>query len=126
MLTCDDNANHKLARLTDDFVKTAAHPAKGQRLVWDDLVSGFGVRLTPAARKAIADLGQKPVAAVGRSNVLRVADAIKRGTADQFMAMVSTFYNWSYDRGIEVVNPPRNRLRVTGGSERERSRKASW
>lgn len=205
-----------MARLTDDFVKKAAHPAKGQRLVWDDLVSGFGVRLTPtatafvvqwresdgskpretlkprwpllptvkaremararlaqvaansatlagqplrvamrawyerqsevsswrpryrakvdsiiktyvegeanphvrltpAARKAIDDLGQKPVAAVGRSDVLRVADAIKRGTADQFMAMVSSFYNWAYDRGIEVVNPARNRLRVTGG-----------
>ncbi len=73
------------------------------------------VRLTPAARKAIDDLGRKPVTAVTRSDVLRVVDAIKRGTADQFMALVSSFYNWSYDRGVEVVNPARNRLRVTGG-----------
>jgi integrase len=73
------------------------------------------VHLTPAARQAVEALGGKPVTAVTRSDVLRVVDNIKRGTADQFMAMVSSFYNWAYDRGIEVVNPARNRLRVTGG-----------
>lgn len=80
------------------------------------------VRLTPAARAAVAELGRKPVAAVTRTDVLRVADAIKRGAADQFMAQISAFYNWSFDRGVEVANPARNRLRVTGG-RRVRSRK---
>lgn len=205
-----------MARVTDDAIKRAPRPTSGQTFLWDDLVSGFGVRLTPSrvafvvqwravdgrkkretlrghwpeigavkaresararltqvaatsaslggqplrtamrgwyerqsevstwrpryrakvdsiirtyvegddnslvrlsptARKAIDELGRKPVTAVTRSDVLRVVDNIKRGTADQFMAMVSSFYNWSYDRGIEVVNPARNRLRVTGG-----------
>lgn len=205
-----------MARVTDDAIKRARRPTKGQAFIWDDLVSGFGVRLTPtraayvvqwrepdgskkretlrtrwpempavkareaararlaqvaansatlggqplrvamrgwyerqsevstwrpryrakvdsiirtyveadenplvrltpAARKAVEDLGRKPVTAVTRSDVLRVVDNIKRGTADQFMALVSSFYNWAYDRGAEVVNPARNRLRVTGG-----------
>ena len=205
-----------MARVTDDAIRRAPRPVRGQSFLWDDLVSGFGVRLTPtraafvvqwreadgrkrretlrghwpelpavkareaartrltevaatsaslggqplraamrgwyerqsevstwrpryrtkvdaiirtyvegehnplvrlspAAQKAIDDLGRKPVASVTRSDVLRVVDNIKRGTADQLMAMVSAFYNWAYDRGIEVVNPARNRLRVTGG-----------
>ena len=216
MVTSSDKANYRMARVTDDAIKRAARPASGQAFLWDDLVSGFGVRLTPtraafvvqwreadgrkrretlrghwpelpavkareaararlaevatasatlggqplriamrgwyerqsevstwrpryrakvdaiirtyiegddnplvrltpAARKAVEDLGRKPVTAVTRSDVLRVVDNIKRGTADQLMAMVSAFYNWSYDRGVEVVNPARNRLRVTGG-----------
>jgi integrase len=73
------------------------------------------VKLKASARQAIADLGTRPVAAVSRSDVLRVADAIKPGAADQFMAQVSAFYNWVLDRGVEVPNPARNRLRVTGG-----------
>ena len=212
-----------MARVTDDAIKRAPRPEKGQAFLWDDLVSGFGVRLTPtraayvvqwrepggskkretlrgrwpelpavkareeararlaqvvansatlsgqplriamrgwyerqseistwrpryrakvdaiiktyvegdenalvrltpAARKAIDDLGRKPVIAVTRSDVLRVVDNIKRGTGEQVMAMLSSFYNWAYDRGTEVVNPARNRLRVTGG-RRVRTRK---
>ena len=73
------------------------------------------VRLTPTVRKAIDDLGRKPVAAVSRSDVMRVADGIKRGSAEQFMAVGSSFFNDAFDRGVEVVNPFRNRLKVTGG-----------
>lgn len=82
------------------------------------------VKLTPTARAAVETLGAKPVSAVTRSDVLRVADNIKRGAADQLMAQISAFYNWSFDRGVEVVNPAKNRLRVTGG-RRVRSRKLS-
>lgn len=73
------------------------------------------VRLTPSIRQAIADLGGKPVGAVKRSDVVRVADGIKRGAADQFMAIGSTFYNDMLDRGVEVPNPFKNRMKVTGG-----------
>jgi integrase len=34
-------------RLTDETIKRRKRPTKGQLLLWDDLVSGFGVRLTP-------------------------------------------------------------------------------
>jgi integrase len=34
-------------RLTDESIKRRRRPTKGQLLLWDDLVSGFGVRLTP-------------------------------------------------------------------------------
>jgi len=73
------------------------------------------VKLAASTRKAIQELGSKPVAAVTRSDVMRVADGLKPGAAEQFMAIGSAFYNDAFDRGVEVVNPFRNRLRVTGG-----------
>jgi integrase len=73
------------------------------------------VKLSASARAAVDELGGKAVGAVTRSDVLRVADAIKPGAADQLMAQLSAFYNWSFDRGVEIPNPARNRLRVTGG-----------
>jgi integrase len=79
------------------------------------------VRLTPTARAAIAELGTKAVGAVSRMDVLRVVDSIKRGTAEQLMAFLSSFYNDMFERGVEIPNPARNRLRVTGG-QRVRSR----
>lgn len=38
-----------MPRLTEDAVKRFQRPAGGQSLLWDDLVSGFGVRFTPTA-----------------------------------------------------------------------------
>jgi integrase len=203
-------------RLTDEVIRRAKRPTSGQALLWDDLVSGFGVRLTPRfasfvvqwrapdgtkpreslrprwpqlsavpardlarkrlaevlafaesaesrelhvvvrewferktetatwrpryrakvdalirhfiegeaspfvklsanTRKAIEELGHRPVGKVTRSDVVRVADGIKRGAAEQFMAIVSSFYNDMLDRGVEVANPARNRLRLLGG-----------
>jgi integrase len=34
-------------RLTDETIRRRKRPTKGQLLLWDDLVAGFGVRLTP-------------------------------------------------------------------------------
>jgi integrase len=82
------------------------------------------VTLTPTARAAVAELGGRPVAAVTRTDVLRVADAIKPGAAEQFMAILSSYFNAAYEREIVTGNPARNRLRVTGG-RRVRSRKLS-
>ncbi len=79
------------------------------------------IKLSATTRVAIETLGGKPVGAVTRSDVLAVADGIKRGAADQFMAVLSKFYNDMFDRGVEIPNPARNRLRVTGG-RRLRSR----
>src|SRR5690606_8028796 len=73
------------------------------------------VKLTPTARRAIDEIGKKSTAAVTRSDVLAVADHIKPGTAEQFMAVLSSFFNDCYEREIVTGNPARNRLRVTGG-----------
>lgn len=82
------------------------------------------VKLTPSARAAVAELGGRPVASVTRTDVLRVADAIKPGVAEQFMAILSSYFNAAYEREVVTGNPARNRLRVTGG-RRVRSRKLS-
>lgn len=209
-------------RLTDDAIRKAKRPTTGQAILWDDLLEGFGVRLTPTraayvvqwrepdgkrpreglrrfwpatsvdearqaararllevvtvvegiagvalrvairqwyerqterdtwrpryrqkvdalirhfvegepspriklsanTRAAIDTLGAKPVGTVTRSDVLAVADGIKRGSADQFMAVLSAYFNFAFDRGVEIPNPARNRLRITGG-RRVRSR----
>lgn len=73
------------------------------------------LRLSPTAKKAVFDLGAKPVGSVKRADVLKVVDSIKPGVADQFMAIISKFYNDAFDRGVEIPNPARNRLRVLGG-----------
>lgn len=73
------------------------------------------VKLTPTARRAIETLGKRSTAAVSRSDVLAVADHIKPGAAEQFMAVLSSFFNDAYEREIVTGNPARNRLRVTGG-----------
>lgn len=73
------------------------------------------VRLNPTAKAAITNLGRKPIEGVTREDVMRVVDQIKRGTADQLMAILSSFYNAMDDRGITLMNPARKRLRVTGG-----------
>lgn len=203
-------------RLTDESIRKTKRPTSGQAILWDDLVEGFGVRLTPTraafvvqwrepdgkrpreglrkfwpatpvdvarkvarerllqvvapkegtagiplrlavrnwyerqveldkwvpryrkkvdalirhfvegeisdrvkvsapTRAAITKLGDKPVAEVKRAEVLAVVDGIKRGAADQLMAVLSKFFNDQFDRGIEIPNPAKNRLRVTGG-----------
>jgi integrase len=73
------------------------------------------IKLSAHTRKAIEDLGNKPVGAVTRSDVMKVADGLKPGAAEQWMAVGSMYYNDAFDRGVEVVNPFKNRLRVTGG-----------
>lgn len=79
------------------------------------------VKLSAGTRQAVEALGTRPVGKVTRSDVVRVVDGIKRGAGDQLMAVISTFYNDMLDRGLEVMNPARNRLRVVGG-RRVRSR----
>jgi len=82
------------------------------------------INLTPALRAAVLEVGAKPVGSVTRSDVLRLADGIKRGAADQLLAVLSSFYNYMFDRGVEIVNPARNRLRIFGG-RRTRTRALS-
>ncbi len=72
------------------------------------------VKLTPATRAAIKKLGEKPVGDVKRSDVVAVADGVRRGAADQFMAVLSKFFNDSFDRGVEIPNPAKLRFRVVG------------
>jgi hypothetical protein len=39
-------------RLTDAFVRKALPPARGQTLLWDGEVKGFGLRVTPGGAKS--------------------------------------------------------------------------
>lgn len=80
------------------------------------------VRLSKRALAGIENLAKKGVGAVTRSDVLAVADHIKPGSAEQFMAIGSSFYGWAFEREWCIGNPFRNRLRVTGG-RRVRHRK---
>jgi len=73
------------------------------------------LKLSPATRAAVEALGATPVAAVRRADVMAVADSIKQGAADQFLAICSSFFNWAYEREWAESNPARNRLKVTGG-----------
>lgn len=82
------------------------------------------VTITPTAAAAIAHLGSRPIDAVRRTEVLRVADSIPRGAAEQFLAVLSSCFNWCSEREWIDRNPARNRLRVTGG-RRERIRSLS-
>jgi integrase len=78
-------------------------------------VDNIRVKLTPTARRAVEAIGKRSAGAVSRSDVLAVADHIKPGTAEQFMAVLSSYFNDAYERGVVSGNPARNRLRVTGG-----------
>lgn len=81
------------------------------------------VKLTPTARKCIDALGRKSVAAVTRTDILSVADRIKPGTAEQFLAVLSSFFNGhAFEREWVTGNPARNRLKVTGGRRIRRRR----
>lgn len=73
------------------------------------------LQLSPAARTAVESLGSSPVGAVRRSDVMAVVDSIKPGAAEQFMAVLSSFFSWAYEREWVENNPARNRLKVTGG-----------
>jgi len=89
-----------------------------------ELVENPRVSLTPNARRAIENLGRKSVSAVTRSDVLAVADNIKPGIAEQFLAIISSAFGDFYEREWVLGNPARNRLRVTGG-RRVRHKKPS-
>jgi len=78
-------------------------------------VENSRVKFSPAARTAVEALGSTPMGAVRRADVMAVADSIKPGAAAQFMAVLSPFFNWAYEREWVENNPSRNRLRVTGG-----------
>jgi integrase len=80
------------------------------------------IKLTPSASAAITNIGAKPVAAVTRSDVMRLADSLRPGTAEAVMAIGSSYYGAAFERGVVLGNPFKNRLRVTGG-RRVRSRK---
>jgi hypothetical protein len=79
------------------------------------------IKLTPSASAAIANIGAKPVASVTRSDVMRVADSLRPGTAEAVMAIGSSYYGAAFERGVVLGNPFKNRLRVTGGCGRARS-----
>jgi integrase len=104
-------------RMTETEAWRPRYRAKVDALIstYIESVPNVRVKLTAAARGAVDELGRKAVGSVTRTDVLRVADAIKPGAADQLMAQISAFYNWAFDRGVEIPNPARNRLKVTGG-----------
>jgi len=78
-------------------------------------VANERVRLAPSARRAVDELGRKSVGTVTRSDVLRIADHIKPGAAEQFLAVMSSFFTYAFEREWVIGNPARNRLKITGG-----------
>ena len=78
--------------------------------------------LAPALAAAVATLGSKSIGHVKRQHLTAVSDHVSRGAADQFLAIVSSFYGWAIERETVEANPARNRLRLTGG-RRKRNRR---
>jgi len=79
------------------------------------------VKLSPSAKPAIDALGRKAIFDVTRADVLRVADYIKWGAAEQFFGLHLGVLQRRHRARLECANPARNRSRVTGG-RRIRSR----
>lgn len=73
------------------------------------------VDLSAHTRAAIKALGAAAVGTVRRGDVLAVSDGIKPGAADQFLAVLSSFFGWAIEREWIESNPARKRLKVTGG-----------
>lgn len=71
--------------------------------------------LTPAVRRAIEELAAMPVATVRKPDLVRVVDGISRGAGEQFLAIISSFYNDMVDQGVDILNPARNRQRLFEG-----------
>lgn len=140
-------ARNELGRVAARDVEGGATPLREAARTWFERVSGDWrpryrqkvdrilamyvegqgserVKLAPTAAAAVAELGSRPIGAVRRSEVLRVADSIPRGAAEQFLAVLSSCFNWCSEREWIEHNPARNRLRVTGG-RRERNRSLS-
>ncbi|MEX1994899.1 MAG: tyrosine-type recombinase/integrase [Steroidobacteraceae bacterium] len=117
---------HEAARIWFERVSADWRPRYRQKVdrILGMYLEGLGsdrVTLSPTAAAAIAELGSRPIGAVRRTEVLRVADNIPRGAAEQFLAVLSSCFNWCSEREWIEHNPARNRLRVTGG-RRERNR----
>lgn len=67
-------------KLTDPFVKGLETPTRGQTLVWDSAVTGFGVRVTPAGARAFilnyrTKAGRVRRITIGSATVWKVAAA---------------------------------------------------
>jgi hypothetical protein len=58
-------------RLSEDFIKKTKPPKTGQLLIWDELVRGFGIRLTPTVHCFVVQWrtkdGKKPRETIGGS-----------------------------------------------------------
>ncbi len=78
-------------------------------------VENARVKLSKRAQAGIETLSKKAVGAVSRSDILAIADHIKPGAAEQLMAILSSFFNYAYEREWVSGNPARNRLRIFGG-----------
>lgn len=68
-------------KLTKKIVEKLALPETGQKFVWDDAISGFGIRLTQAGRTYIAQArvnGDTRRVTIGRHGVLTLEEARKQ------------------------------------------------
>lgn len=81
-----------MPRLTKALVEGAELPAKGYKVIWDDKVAGYGVRLTPSGVRAYVAQGRVHgrvvIATIGRHGLFtedqarRKAQAILQGMRD--------------------------------------------
>ncbi len=131
-------ARTELGRVSVRNIEGSAMPLREAARIWFERVSGDWrpryrqkvdrilaiylegevserIKLTPAASAAIEELGSRPIGAVRRTDVLRLADSISRGIAEQVLAILSSCFNWCYEREWIETNPARNRMKLTGG-----------
>ncbi|MSQ92126.1 MAG: DUF4102 domain-containing protein [Gammaproteobacteria bacterium] len=54
-------------RLTEELLKHQPRPKAAQKLLWDELVTGFGVRLTPTRTAFVVQYRENPGRKVRRS-----------------------------------------------------------
>lgn len=144
-----DLARLELARVARRDVRGSATPLREAARIWFDRASvtrnwrpryrqkvdrllalyvegveSDRVKLTPTAIAAIEHLGSQPIDAVRRTDVVAVADAIPRGVGEQFLAVLSSCFNWAMEREWIDRNPAHHRFKITG-ARRERIRSLS-
>jgi len=72
-------------KLTKKFIDTQVFNGKGQHVLWDDEVPGFGVRLYPTGKKAFVlsyrDNNRKSIMTIGSYSVLTLDQARKDARA---------------------------------------------
>src|SRR5690606_25297541 len=74
-----------MPRLTKALVEGAELPAKGYKVIWDDKVAGYGVRLTPSGVRAYVAQGRVHgrvvIATIGRHGLFTEDQARRKAQA---------------------------------------------
>ena len=99
-------------RLTDDSIKRRKRPTTGQLLLWDDLVSGFGVRLTPTKTSFVVQWRESDSRKPRELARTRLGEVVATKGSAGAEALRIAMRRW-YERQTEINSwCPRYRARV--------------